>query len=889
MFHLIKVYCLSIFIILCWANLSFAQVQVQGYLQEKESQEGIFYANVLLKSKVDSQLVLKEYTFTDTAGYFVFPEVALGNYVVEARFVGKRTQSQEITISDTSNSAIELLFLMEAISLEEVVVEAQGSDVQRSGDSLIYRIEGFTDGSEIDLEDVLQKLPGLRVDEEGSFYYRGEKIDHLLVNGTPFFKGQHAIAGKSITAEMLDKIAVIENYQVNSSDVNLQDNTDEIAMDISIKKEYLNQWVGQVEAGGGYQNAYQGRVNLLNIRDKWKIGFTASGNTIGQPLLSSQDYLSMKGGLLKVLQNEGVASGKTQIELPENLQVNSQAEAWNGYLNILNFGYNSPDKLDILGYALFHWNQQNSDYERRVEQVTTGFTFNNQRISEEDMYLGLAGLDLNWSISKKQRLSYQVTSELQQNSTQNDVLDISESQMLGNSQIQNRYNRDKIDLQQNLEHKILVAPKQTLTTRIQHQYYERENTMDIFSDIPLLGLTWQGNQIEQQRTITFQKWGSNIAYDRKFKPFTSTVQIGYQEQNNFSKVQNLGFETENVIANRQFSQRSTQLSFKINSNKGEGKLRYQGQVALQNIELAYEEQNKQQIIIPFQLGLFYDFAPTHFIGLNYQQGYNYNPIEEVDSLLVLTEYDTRTIGTADWQQLAFSEKWNLNYFFFDLISNTIIFLNANYQRQNQATSLNSVVSDTYFTRENIQNPNIQEFLTLTLNTQTQPKKSPFAITCNSIFTRNQITQFTFSESKLVTQQFWENELSMSSRFSIPLNITWGGKYMHQLISDKDTQNRMEAWRWHLALQYKDKNFQAEISSSYQQNNSLGISDDWVNLNGSLLWKIPNSKFQVGAKGYNLLNLTNNQFQNFNIQNDYTERIRFSQLPGNILGYVRFSF
>ena len=66
--------------------------------------------------------------------------------------------------------------------------------VTMSGDTLIYKSEAFTNGSERKLEDVLAKLPGMEVDENGEVKVQGKKVNKVLVDGKQFFDGDTKMA-----------------------------------------------------------------------------------------------------------------------------------------------------------------------------------------------------------------------------------------------------------------------------------------------------------------------------------------------------------------------------------------------------------------------------------------------------------------------------------------------------------------------------------------------------------------------------------------------------------------------------------------------------------------------------------------------------------------------
>ena len=64
----------------------------------------------------------------------------------------------------------------------------------------------FINGSEIKLEDVLKKLPGIVVDDNGKLSFNGKQIDKVLIEGQNFFSKDYTLITKTLSAELVANI-----------------------------------------------------------------------------------------------------------------------------------------------------------------------------------------------------------------------------------------------------------------------------------------------------------------------------------------------------------------------------------------------------------------------------------------------------------------------------------------------------------------------------------------------------------------------------------------------------------------------------------------------------------------------------------------------------------
>src|SRR5690606_3209715 len=120
-------------------------------------------------------------------------------------------------------------FMLEGV---EIVYEMP---VSIKGDTIVYNADSFTSGTERKLEDVLKKLPGVEVDDDGNITVEGKGVSKLMVEGKDFLDGDTKLEVKNIPANAVDKVQVLRNYNEVDQLRSVTDNQDNLAMNIKLK------------------------------------------------------------------------------------------------------------------------------------------------------------------------------------------------------------------------------------------------------------------------------------------------------------------------------------------------------------------------------------------------------------------------------------------------------------------------------------------------------------------------------------------------------------------------------------------------------------------------------------------------------------------------------
>lgn len=127
--------------------------------------------------------------------------------------------------------------------LAEVVVHGNKNRIYYKGDTLVYVADSFKVAANAVVEDLLKKLPGIKIDENGQITSQGREISQVLVDGDEFFGTDPTIATKNLGAKGVESVQIYEKEQKDNSS-----GTDEKiqVMDLKLKEEAKKGYFGKV-------------------------------------------------------------------------------------------------------------------------------------------------------------------------------------------------------------------------------------------------------------------------------------------------------------------------------------------------------------------------------------------------------------------------------------------------------------------------------------------------------------------------------------------------------------------------------------------------------------------------------------------------------------------
>ena len=258
---------------------------------------GIPFASVV---GYDSLYQLLDFSISDEEGYFNVGLPCGQSVIFVVNHLNYKADTFLLRINGHNlNPSFELE--QSQLLLDEVAV-TETLPISIEGDTTTYIIPVFTKGNEETLEDVLKRLPGLEINENGDIYHQGKKIDNIMVEGKPFFGNNTKMASKNIPADALGKVQLLDNFSDNPLN---WENTRKKALNIILAADKKNIVFGNTLVGGGLCKKYQLQEKGFYFSKQFDASLVADVNNINEPLFTIKDYLELFGGLGPLLENSG--------------------------------------------------------------------------------------------------------------------------------------------------------------------------------------------------------------------------------------------------------------------------------------------------------------------------------------------------------------------------------------------------------------------------------------------------------------------------------------------------------------------------------------------------------------------------------------------------------
>ena len=121
--------------------------------------------------------------------------------------------------------------------LDEVVVTNDAPPVTLVGDTVQYNAASFKVQPNANVEDLLKKMPGIKVDKDGTVKAQGEKVNRVLVDGKEFFGNDPKIATKNLPADAIDKVQVYNRLSDQAQLTGFDDGNSEKTINLKLKKD----------------------------------------------------------------------------------------------------------------------------------------------------------------------------------------------------------------------------------------------------------------------------------------------------------------------------------------------------------------------------------------------------------------------------------------------------------------------------------------------------------------------------------------------------------------------------------------------------------------------------------------------------------------------------
>lgn len=220
---------------------------VKAQILDSLTREPIAFASAYLRHPKDT--VITSFALTDTLGKAELKKVAKGEHMLCVEYLGYRPVYRKIYVRDNYDAKTILMQPDDKV-LKAASVSAVGTPMEMKGDTLIYNSSSFRVMSNDNLADLLKKMPGVEVGEDGTVKVNGKEVSKITVGGRTFFLGDNKATLDNLPAKIVDKVKVIDKESESAEFTGIKGEKEKV-MDVELKEEYKSGWFGNAKLSGG--------------------------------------------------------------------------------------------------------------------------------------------------------------------------------------------------------------------------------------------------------------------------------------------------------------------------------------------------------------------------------------------------------------------------------------------------------------------------------------------------------------------------------------------------------------------------------------------------------------------------------------------------------------
>ncbi len=266
-------------ILLLVTTMAFAQKrEISGYLIDSESKEPLALATVQLL-KMDSTFISG--ALSNDSGKFAIQAPANEKYLLKVTSVGYLPTVKRIQMQDNHDLNMGMLqVLANSTLLKEAVVKAQALKVTVKEDTFIYNSAAYRTPEGSTIEELVKRLPGAKVDDDGKITINGKEVKKILLDGKEFMTGDTKTAMKNIPTSIISKVKAYDQKSDLARVTGIDDGDEQTVLDFGTKTGKNKGLMSNIDVGAGTKDRYSSRLFGGYFNSDWRVFAMGNANNV---------------------------------------------------------------------------------------------------------------------------------------------------------------------------------------------------------------------------------------------------------------------------------------------------------------------------------------------------------------------------------------------------------------------------------------------------------------------------------------------------------------------------------------------------------------------------------------------------------------------------------
>ena len=240
--------------------------------------------------------VLVKFSLTNGDGHFAIPRLPAGEYILQVTLIGYEITRRDFSVTDGDVDAGKVMMSVQAVEIEPLVVSIEHVPFINRRDTLSYNAAAFETPPNASVEDLLRRLPGIEVADDGSIKAQGEDVQNVLVDGKEFFGGDATIATRNLPADAVKQVDVYDKQSDMAEFTGIADGNEERTLDLKLREEAKVGYFGRTNGafgsdvnnearlGGSAANdaRYDGSLNVNRFSPSGQYALIVNANNVNQ-------------------------------------------------------------------------------------------------------------------------------------------------------------------------------------------------------------------------------------------------------------------------------------------------------------------------------------------------------------------------------------------------------------------------------------------------------------------------------------------------------------------------------------------------------------------------------------------------------------------------------
>lgn len=282
---------LFIFLIFIIPNLLTAQNNISGNIKEITKSKPLKGVTIVISDLLDSS---KTTLTTNENGFFSIPNLQKGDYHLTTNYLGYKSEERTFKVE---NKPIHFSFRLEPsdFTIEEVEIQAP-SGLTLKGDTMEFNANNFSTREYADADELVAQIPGIIIDEEGNVSAHGEQVTRIIVDGKEFFSSDPRIALKTLPADIIAKIQLIDEKSEEARFTGVDDGKRNKIINIVTKPDRKKGQFGKLSLGKGDKDKFGTNASYNGFRDDEKFAINLMANNINETNFAEQGRGGIRRG-----------------------------------------------------------------------------------------------------------------------------------------------------------------------------------------------------------------------------------------------------------------------------------------------------------------------------------------------------------------------------------------------------------------------------------------------------------------------------------------------------------------------------------------------------------------------------------------------------------------